>query len=73
MSPEKSLRLWRIKKENRADKKQFGTWIRRKEFIAMTKDKNCFGKITKGIEPERMTDDEYAEFIKGKPETKLML
>lgn len=47
--------------------------VRRKEFNKLTKDKNCFGRITKGIRTMIMTDDEYMEWIKPLPKTKLRL
>ena len=73
MNEEKSLKLWKIKRETRFDKVDISTWVRRKEFKALTEDKHCFGKTIEGIKPEQMTDDEYMEFIKPLPDTKLRL
>ena len=68
MNKNKSLSLWKIRKENRYNKcfipiKHITTWANRKEFNKLTKDRNCFGRIIKGIKPELMNDYEYIKFI----------
>ena len=73
MDKDRSLRFWKIRKENRMNTKIITDWVRRKEFKKLTKDKNCFGRITKGIRPELMNDMEYMTWIETLPKAKLRL
>jgi len=73
MNKEKSLKIWRIDRENRRNKKIIAPWVRRKEFYKLTRDKKCFGKVIEGIKPELMSDEEYMNFVKPLPESKLRL
>ena len=69
----KKERIYYIKRENRANKKLITPVMNRKDFRALTADKNCFGKITPGIKPEEMSDAEYDIWIHSKPEGKLII
>lgn len=73
MDKGKSLRFWKLNKENRMNRKVICEWVRRREFKQLTKDKNCFGRITLGIKPEQMTDDRYMDWIKLLPKATLRL
>jgi len=71
MNKEKSLINWKIRREKTAI--VVAKWVRRKEFVKLTKDKNCFGKIIEGIHPERMTSEEYDEWVETLPITNMRL
>jgi len=53
MNKERSLKYWKINQENKANKRVIADWARRKEFNKACKEKNCFGRIEKGAEPEK--------------------
>ena len=73
METRKSLRFWKIKKERKLFNKLVTPVVNRKVFIKLTNDKNHFGRITKGIKPELMSDKEYMDWIKPLPKAKLVL
>lgn len=63
----RDLRFWRIRKENRMLPKVKLEVVERKLFKKLTADKNCFGIITEGIHPERMTSEEYDQWVSSLP------
>ena len=73
MNKERGLKYWKLNKENSPNKRWITTWVKRKEFKELTKDKNCFGRIIEGIHPEKMTSDEYDKWIESLPRSKLKL
>ena len=73
MNKERSLRFWKIRKENYKSRKIVAVWVRRKEFNELTKDRNSFGNIIEGIKPELMNEVQYTEFISKLPQVNLRL
>lgn len=55
------------------NRRKVTTWVARKEFNELTKDKNCFGNITPGDKPEKMSDAEYMEWIKPLPSKAMVM
>ena len=65
MDKERSLKYWKLNRENASSKKVITTWVQRKQFNKLCKDKKCFGKVIEGAHPERMTSDEYDKWVEG--------
>jgi len=71
MDKQKSMRFWKIRRENK--RRIVGEWVRRKEFKELTKDRNCFGLTIKGVEPAKMSDEEYDLWIAKLTKVKMKL
>ena len=71
MNKERSLKYWRIRRENK--RTIVGEWVRRKEFKELTKDKHCFGHTIKGIEPAKMSEEEYDLWVEKLMKVKMKL